>query len=107
MAASLPVRPIKRVSKLSSQARSTGALSLAGSVVTNTTLICFPTSVGTCCRLLAILAMWEWALIGTMSIAEKEQRDVALGLRPKIERRTGCIVRINFGFGSGGVTKPP
>jgi hypothetical protein len=45
--------------EISSQARSTGALSLAGSVVTNTTLTRSPISVGSCCRLLAILAMWS------------------------------------------------
>ena len=33
----------------------------------------------------------ERTFIRAMSIAEKQQRDVALGLRPKVKRRTGCI----------------
>ena len=35
------------------------ALSRAGSVVTKTTLTCSPTSGDSCCRLLAILAIWS------------------------------------------------
>ena len=38
----------------------------------------------------------EWALIGTMSIAEKQQSDVALSLRPEIKHRTGCIGESEF-----------
>ena len=40
----------------------------------------------------------EWAFIGAMSIAKKEQRDVPLRLRPEIERHTRCIGESKFWF---------
>jgi len=40
----------------------------------------------------------QWTLIGTMSVAEKEQRDIPLGPRPEIKRRTGRIGESKFWF---------
>src|SRR5262249_48486794 len=106
MAASLPVRPIKRRSKLSSQARSIAALSLAGSVVTNTTLTCSAISAGSSSRLLDICHV-EWTLVGAMRIAEKEQSEIPLGLRQEIKRRTGCIGESKFWLRQWRSYQPP
>ena len=46
-------------------------------------------------------------LIWTIRVSEEKQRDMSFRRSSEIKWPAGCIVRMNPGLGSGGVTSPP
>src|SRR5665213_1799070 len=107
MAASLPVRPINRLSKWSSQARSTWRLSLSGSVVTNTTLNRSAAEGGIFFRACAIVDICNGQTSGQCVYPKKRSVVYPCVLPAKSYGVPDVSVRVNLGLGRGGETIPP